>query len=222
MKSIIVAVTRETDPTKTILYESLKSLKERGVKFSAHFYTQNTQGLSQVYNRAISELVDYDCIVFVHDDVYIDDAFIFDKIEDGFQEYDIVGVAGGLDPVIKAPALWHLMTKRENWKGAVAHFNPDMKQIGVTSFGPMPAVVTILDGVFLAVNRLKCTKAGWKFNENYTFHHYDVASTLDATRKGLVCGVLPIHIIHKSPGLGDINDTTFVENQRRFLNEYQL
>lgn len=222
MKSIIVSVTRETDPTKTLLYESLKSLKEKGVKFSAHFYTQNTQGLSQVYNRAINELTNYDCIVFVHDDVYIDDAYIFDKIKDGFQEYDIIGVAGALDPVIKAPALWHLMTKRENWRGAVAHFIPNMMQIGVTSFGPMPAVVTILDGVLLAVNRSKTLKASWKFNENYTFHHYDVSSTLDATRKGLVCGVLPIHIVHKSPGLSDINDATFVENQRRFLSEYQL
>jgi len=118
MNTLIVCATKEQDPIKTLLYESLKPLKEMGIKFHAEFYTSNSKGLSKVYNDTI--YVDtskkgtvYDCYMFVHDDVYIDDAFVFDKIEDSFQEYDILGVAGASNPEIKSPALWHLMTKKE-------------------------------------------------------------------------------------------------------------
>jgi len=226
MNTLIVCATKEQDPIKTLLYESLKPLKEMGIKFHAEFYTSNSKGLSKVYNDTIygdtsKKGTVYDCYMFVHDDVYIDDAFVFDKIEDSFQEYDILGVAGASNPEIKSPALWHLMTKKEEWRGAAGHFSPDNSQIAITSFGPMPAKVDILDGVFLAVNAEKIIKAGWKFNENYTFHHYDIASTIDAKKKGLRCGVVPIHIIHKSPGLRDINDPLFQESQRKFLQEYR-
>ena len=226
MKTLVVCATKESDPSKTLLYESLKALKEKGIKFQAEFYTSNTDGLSKVYNNAIYNDISkkdawYDCYVFVHDDVYIDDAFVFDKIEDGFQEYDIIGVAGALNPVVREPALWHLMSKREDWRGAAGHFSPDNSQIAITSFGPMPSKVDVIDGVFLAVNRAKAIKAQWRFNENYTFHHYDISSTLDAGKRGLVCGVLPIHIVHKSPGLMDMNEPRFQENQMKFLNEYK-
>ena len=226
MKTAIVVASKEDKAEDTLIYQSLVPLKSTSQKFTAHFYLNNTDGLSVVYNKATTEILssekgkDTDCILFVHDDAYIDDAFIFDKIEDGFSVYDIVGVAGAKSPVIKQPALWHLMTERQNWRGFAAHFASDMGTIGMTSFGPTPDRVDILDGVLLGVNVRKCREAGWKFNENYTFHHYDISSTIDASRKGLVCGTLPIHIIHRSPGLRDLNDPLFQQSQQQFLKEY--
>lgn len=226
MKTAIVIASKKNKAEDTLIYQSLVPLKSLERDFTAHFYLNNTRGLSEVYNEATSKILsdeknkNVDCILYVHDDVYIDDAFVFDKIEDGFSLYDIIGVAGAKNPVVKQPALWHLMTDRKDWRGFAAHFAPNMKVIGMTSFGASPDSVDILDGVFLAVNIKRVKEAGWCFNENYTFHHYDISSTLDAAKKNLVCGVLPIHIIHQSPGLRDINDTVFQESQKRFLKEY--
>jgi hypothetical protein len=63
-------------------------------------------------------------------------------------------------------------------------------------------------------------KSNWKFNENYSFHHYDIASCIDANKKKLKLGVYPIWTIHKSPGLLDPASKTFLENQEKFIEEY--
>lgn len=112
------------------------------------------------------------------------------------------------------------MCGRENLRGAAGHFLPDNNAIHITAFGPSPARVALLDGLLLAVNSKKVAAAGWKFNENYNFHLYDIASCIDANKKKLKCGVLPIHVIHQSPGLRDYNDPTFQKNQNQFLKEY--
>lgn len=219
MNTIIISATRERDIQKTLLYKSLLPLKSKAT-FDFFFFTENKDGLSVVYNKAIAQFKDYDCIVFTHDDVYLDDAFFVDKIEDGFSEYDIIGVAGGYAPKLQDPALWHLMCKSENLRGSAGHFSRGSEDIFITSFGTTPARVTLLDGVFLGVNMQKVKQTGWKFNENYDFHLYDLSSCLDANAKKLKLGVLPIHIIHQSPGLSDINNPTFQKNNKQFLKEY--
>lgn len=224
MNTLIVSATRtpaETSHT-TIFGQSLKSLLDLGVKFDVMFEHDNRNGLSQVYNKYLKTFGEkYDCIVFVHDDVYIDDALFINKIEEGFNEgYDIVGTAGGINPIIKAPTLWHIMCGQGNLRGAVSHFNEENSQIWVTSFGPMPSRVTLLDGLFLAINTKRILEVNWKFNENYDFHLYDLASSLDANKKKLKLGVLPIHLVHKSPGLSNLNNETFQRNQAKFLKEY--
>ena len=219
MKTIIVSATREKDIQKTLLYQSLLPLKSKA-SFDFFFFSENKDGLSKVYNKALQTFVDYDSIVYIHDDVYLEDAFFVDKIEDGFTQFDIIGVAGGINPTLKAPVLWHIMCGRENLRGAAGHFSKDRNQIHITSFGAMPARVALLDGLFLAVNRSKALASNWKFNENYDFHLYDLASCIDANKCRLRLGVLPIHLTHASPGLMDINDPIFVKNQKQFLNEY--
>jgi hypothetical protein len=106
-----------------------------------------------------------------------------------------------------------------NLRGAVSHLIPN-GQSHVTPFGPSPERVAIIDGVFMSVNVKKVRSVGWKFNENYDFHHYDISSSLDANKKKLKLGVAPIHLIHSSPGLRDFNDITFQKNQAQFLKEY--
>jgi hypothetical protein len=72
----------------------------------------------------------------------------------------------------------------------------------------------------MSISTRRVLDAGWKFNENYTFHHYDLSSCLDANKKKLRLGVIPILTYHNSPGLRDLNDKTFTENQAKFLQEY--
>jgi hypothetical protein len=211
--------TRSQDPKSTLAYKSLSEINQGDI----HYSSNNSQGLSVRYNEMIDKHIkDYDYIVFVHDDVQVDDFNIKNKLTKAHEQFDIVGLAGGLNPVIQKPALWHLMCggfQGNNLRGAVAHFaNND--QIFMTNFGPTPCRVAILDGLFLSVNIKKAASTEWRFNENYSFHHYDIASCLDANQKKLKLGVFPIWVAHRSPGLLSINDKTFTDSQEKFIREY--
>lgn len=222
MKTLIVSATKGEQYKDTLLSQSIEAIASKGISIEIEFITNNSTGLSKVYNQSIERYAkEYDCIVFAHDDLYLDDAFIIDKLRDGFDfGYDIIGLAGGINPTIKAPTLWHIMCSRENLRGAVAHFTEDGSNLFVSSFGTCKSRVTVLDGLFLAVNTKRILETGWKFNENYDFHLYDLASCLDANKLKLKMGVLPIHVVHTSHGLLDINDPVFVKNQTQFLKEY--
>lgn len=220
MKIALYSATRNSIET-TPFFKSTARLQDHvHISYAEH----NTTGLSKLYNAFIDKCKDqYDYIVFVHDDVYIDDLDICSKLETAHQQFDIVGLAGGVNPVIQSPALWHLMCGgfgMHNLRGAVAHNIPATDQVHMTSFGPTPARVAIIDGLFISVKTAAIKRTDWKFNENYTFHHYDIASSLDANKKKLTIGVAPIWVIHKSPGLLDMGNKMYTASQNTFLREY--
>jgi hypothetical protein len=72
----------------------------------------------------------------------------------------------------------------------------------------------------MSVNVRKTEKVNWRFNENYTYHHYDLSSCIDANTLRLKLGVIPILTYHNSPGLRSLEDETFCKNQKQFLEEY--
>jgi len=222
----LVVCTKQLDFKKTLVYESLTTLDGLDDPYSSidyvHYYTNNKEGLSKRYNQFLNENgEDYDIVVFVHDDVFIDDGKLALKLIQAHETYDIVGVAGGVNPQIKEPALWHIMCGGfgSNLRGFAGHYLPQ-GGVAITSFGSTPGRVAIADGLFLSVNTKRVQETGWKFNENYTFHHYDIASCLDANKLKLKIGVCPILLYHKSPGLKSLSDTLFLENQAKFLKEY--
>lgn len=228
MTFAIISCTQQADYKQTLLYKSLAKLEKTNnlqLLDKLKFYTQNKRGLCTAYNDSLirdSENVIKDIMIFAHDDISVDDAGFISKLEEGHKIYDIIGVAGGLNPTLKAPALWHIMCggfQGGNLRGFAGHYLPD-GTTSITNFGPSPARVAVIDGAFMSVNVKKVHDAGWKFNENYTFHHYDLSSCIDANKKKLKVGVVPILTYHNSPGLRDINDKTFVENQTKFLKEY--
>ena len=139
--------------------------------------------------------------------------------------FDIVGLAGCLKPVIKTPALWHLMSSRENHRGGVYHpvaIDDVTQPVRYSSFGFTPARVTIIDGLFIAINLKVALNKKWSFNENYAYHHYDIASCIDANMKQMKIGVAPIHAIHQSAGLSSTNDTRWRESEAKFLAQYAV
>jgi len=222
----IVSCTQQSDYKQTLLYKSLKQL-EKSCNISlidkVHFITENKLGLSEAYNTFMHANDTYEHILFVHDDMWIDDAGFITKLHEGHKMYDIIGLAGGISPTLKAPALWHLMCggfQGGNLRGFAGHYHSDNKITSITNFGFSPARVAIIDGAFMSVNVKQTKKVNWKFNENYTYHHYDISSCLDANKLKLKIGVVPILTYHGSPGLRDLNDKVFNENQSKFLKEY--
>ena len=223
----IVSCTTQENDQQTLLRQSITQLTEdsdpHAIFDYAYFFANNTKGLSKRYNEFLDHHgEDYDIVVFVHDDVYLDDGKIRQKLIAAHEQYDIVGVAGGVNPTIQEPALWHLMCGGfgPNLRGFAGHYLPD-RSIAITNFGPTPARVALADGVFLSVNTKKIKQANWRFNENYTFHHYDIASCLDANKAKLKIGVWPILLYHMSPGLRSLSNPVFLENQAKFIKEYR-
>lgn len=169
---------------------------------------RNTQGLAKTYNEcldlAIKEKFDY--VMFIHDDVHLEHD-PRPKLENLFQEYDIVGVAGCSKAEIKSPALWHLMGGGfggGNLHGAVAHGNADRKHM--TSFGAYPQRVVMIDGVFMAFNRKAIETV--RFDEDCPsgFHFYDLNLCARALEKGLKIGVGDVMITHESSGLREFTE----------------
>ena len=186
---------------------------------------QNKSGLSAAYNRKLQEYAGSGVkfLVFVHDDVYIDDLKLADKLEVAWGRlgYQIIGAAGTTQAQVRDPSLWHLMSSRSDHRGFVQHFLEN-GLVHCTSFGPTPSEVVVIDGLFMAVHLPSVLEKGWQFNENYEFHHYDIASCLDAVAKGVKIGVYPIYMIHESPGLESASEPVWAASNRRFLQEYGM
>ena len=51
-------------------------------------------GLPQVYNSAIEQAAEDEILLFVHDDVYIHDWFLPQRLAEGLQHWDVVGLGG--------------------------------------------------------------------------------------------------------------------------------
>ena len=225
-KLVLISCTRKTQEERGTLplYRSyMDGLNTPNIKLDMTW--ENKDGISSVYNKKIKEYSDTDVefLVCVHDDVYIDDLKIYEKLSAAKTKlnYDIVGLAGGLNPKISDAALWHIMTDRSQQRGEVAHPAGQQNQTMTTAFGPTPSRVAIADGLFLALHLPSIKKTNWKFNEKYKFHHYDIASCIDANRMGIRIGVYPIHVIHSSPGLMSIHDKNWSESNKTFINEYR-
>lgn len=221
MRKILVVTCSKGDGKQSMLVQSLNELKD---DVTVVINANNKTGLSQAYNKQLTadNLIKHDIVLFVHDDVYIDDLKLKGKLYTAMNQlkYDIVGLAGSSSISITKPCLWHLMSKPQNMSGSVSHPVNDSSQLGVTSFGPWPARCLVVDGLFIAVNLKRALEKGWKFNESFKFHHYDLSSCLDANVLKLKTGTFPIHVTHASPGLRDINDKHFQESQTIFYDQY--
>ena len=185
----------------------------------------NKEKLCVVYNRMIQKYMDsHEIICFVHDDVYIDDLRVESKLKKAFSEkgYDVVGLAGGKYPVIRSPALWHMMCERHNLRGAVAHPS-ETGSIFMTSFGTTPDEVDLIDNLFMTFRtKLFRINPNFRFDESNPCHtHYtDLDICMQAKKYNYKLGIWPIWTIHASPGLRDYNDETFQKGQKWFLDKW--
>ncbi len=224
LKTVIVACSRSSQLSREELLIA-QSFDHGGLDRVAtlDIVWENSEGLSKVYNRKMDQYAAsaVEFIVFVHDDVYIDDLKIVEKLSTAHHSlgYDIVGVAGAAALNVAYPSLWHLMSEPKDRRGYVSHFAKP-GQVVCSSYGGTPSRVVVADGLFLAVHLPTAVGKGWKFNENYDFHHYDLSSCLDAVGLGLRLGVYPIHLIHDSPGLDSLANPRWKASDQKFLSEY--
>lgn len=163
---------------------------------------QNKAGLPSIYNRAITPALRDAVLVFVHDDVWIDDVFFVQHLLQGLAQYDVVGLAGNRRCLPEAPA-WSFKNDGMAWdsdylSGVVCH---GPKPFGPPSvYGPVPSEVALLDGVLLAARCSTLLDAGVRFDERFDFHFYDLDFCRTARAAGLRLGTFSSGVTHVSGG----------------------
>lgn len=178
---------------------------------------ENKEGLPKVYNKFINEKYKDQKLIFVHDDVIIDDLFWEEKLDIAFEKLDIVGLAGSKKCDLTRPPAWHLMSDKQDHVGEVAHSHNKISW--TTCFGPTNSRALLLDGLFLAVNTKKLLESKTFFDERFSFHHYDITFCLKANQNKLKMGVAPIKVTHF--GLGDsMNSSEWFQSAESFKKHY--
>ncbi len=202
-----VSATRRTEDdfwAASALGRSLRRLEpdERWVPRVAF---ENRRGLPEVFNERIRLQTEHDILVFLHDDVWIDDFFVVDHLLEALDEFHVVGVAGNRRRVPGQPA-WAFVQgapgltwdERANLSGGVAH---GAHACGAVSlYGPAPAECELLDGVFIGARRSTLLQHEVLFDPAFAFHFYDVDLCRTARLRGLRLGTWPIALTHQSGG----------------------
>lgn len=167
----------------------------------------NTNALAEHYNAAIESAAPEDVLVFLHDDVRVDDWMFAQRLEEALAQFDVVGVAGNrrvqprqvtwyLQPESTEPGVASLWD--HGWlSGAICHgAGPGRLSV----YGPSPQPVRLIDGVFIAARAKRLQLSNVRFDPSLAFHFYDLDFSLSAHQAGLRLGTWPIALTHASGG----------------------
>ena len=186
----------------------------------------SARGLSEIFNQALDSADPGTDLVFLHDDVYLNDWFLGAHVAAALERFDIVGVAGSANPDPAQPS-WGLQFDADlnplGWQpelrrsGAVNHFDYGCPE--VTVYGPTPLPCALLDGVFLAARASLLQQRGVRFDNRFKFHCYDLDFCRSALEKQLRLGTWPIAVTHNSGG--NYSSSAFKESARLYLDKWR-
>lgn len=211
------------------LLQSLSKMTLDEVDVRVFVFFSNVSGLSSCYNRAIDEIrrVEIEIpkfIVFVHDDITLNDCFFFDKVINS--KFDVIGAVGGCYwgipsgfPIDAKPLIW---TTATCGKGASGFMNHDLKNgyFLPSSYGVAPQQTATLDGSIIIFTR-KAIESGLRWDEQFNFHWYDMDICFSAHRLGLKVGTANLLLTHESVG-GSVVQPEFLDSQRKFISKWKL
>jgi hypothetical protein len=167
-------------------------------------FPSNSSGLPSVYNTTLRESVDDPAVlVFVHDDVHLLDFYWPERVLEGLNRFDIIGLAGNVRRIPRQPSWFFLDDKLtrdvpENLCGVIAHGKHWPAPISY--YGAPSREVKLMDGVMLAAKSEVLLGNGLLFDEQFDFHFYDLDFCRQAECFGLHMGVWPIQVMHESEG----------------------
>lgn len=164
---------------------------------------ENRRGLPDIFNERISASNHHEALVFIHDDVWIDDYFLADHVIEGLKSYDVIGLAGNRRRIQNQPTWLYIndeftLDDETNLSGSVAHAAHPFGAI--VFYGSVPAECELLDGVFLAAKKSTLIDNEILFDPIFDFHFYDMDFCRTARMKKLRLGTWPICITHQSAG----------------------
>jgi GT2 family glycosyltransferase len=186
-------------------------------------YYNNRKPLPVCYNDAVASALDSEeTFVFVHDDVFILDFFWIETLHQGFEKFDVLGLAGNKRRVPRQPG-WAFIDEKLTWdhpsnlSGRVGHGTQFPCQL--TNFGEVGQQCKLLDGVLLAIKKSTLRKNDIRFDERFDFHFYDLDFCRQAEMHDLRIGTIPLCVIHESEG--HPNSPQWKENYERYLMKWK-
>jgi GT2 family glycosyltransferase len=202
----VVAATRQDEAgfRETALGQSLRRLGDP--RIVARIAFSNHRPLGAVYNEALDRASEHDIVVFMHDDVWLEDYFFVERIASGLKQFDVIGVTGNTHRRAGQLAWSFVSDPRvaddaKYLSGRVAQGELPCGRI--LYFGPSPAQCELLDGVLLASRRSALDARKVRFDPAFAFHFYDMDFCRAATEAGMRLGTWPVCITHQSPGSFD-------------------
>ncbi len=113
----VVSATRMTEEAfwrDSALGQSLQQHMAKDGCISAQVVFENRRGLSEIFNARIAQAPDNALLVFVHDDVWLEDANFTENVLAGLSQFDVIGVAGNKRRLPKQPA-WAFINTNFVW-----------------------------------------------------------------------------------------------------------
>ncbi|WP_322031652.1 tetratricopeptide repeat protein [Paraburkholderia sp. J76] len=212
---------REDFPSATALGRSL-NLYAHLANVELQLFDSNTRGLSTIYNAAIDDAKQNPAVlVFIHDDVWLNDFFWTERIRESLARFDVVGLAGNRRRTPRQPS-W-AFTPGMQWdeqqylSGTVGHGKGFPCNVA-SNFGPSGQECKLLDGLMLIADSDTLSRSGLRFDEQFQFHFYDLDFCRDAELKGLSMGTWPISVVHESGGA--VGTPSWREGYDRYLRKY--
>jgi len=215
MRDLLVFSCTRSAKDRTRLYRSLGKL---GID-RYYFDEDNTAGLSARYNKFFEEHAGgSEIAILAHDDVSIEDVFVREKLSEGAKKFAIQGLAGAatFQLQLEHPQTMWIRAPKDHLSGAVEHVYEDGRTLW-SVYGPVPKRCAVLDGAFLAVDLSAI--GSLRFDEQFTFHFYDLDFCLEAARHSLSLGTVNVHANHASHGEFTCRD--FFDAQERFRTKWQ-
>jgi GT2 family glycosyltransferase len=197
-------LTRDEFWEKSALALSLKRI-ECDARWVPRVAFENRRGLPEVFNERIRAESEHDILVFLHDDLWLDDFFVVDHLVEALDEFHVVSVVGNRRRVPRQPSWAHSHITTEfvwddpaNLSGGIAHGKEPWSVVNL--FGETPAECELLDGVFMAARRSTLLEHDVLFDPIFQFHLYDLDFCRTARSRGLKLGTWPIALTHQSLG----------------------
>lgn len=205
---VVSATRRSRDDfwTHSALGCSLKRFSQ-DPRIICHIEYENRCGLPEIYNRAIHSDSPADMLVFIHDDVWLEDLFWVERVAEACHRYDVVGLAGNTSRGPMQPAWCFVWGEHEgvfqlddirHLSGSIAHG----KERGgsITKLGAAGVACELIDGVFIAARKAALLNRNVAFDPRFKFHFYDLDFCREVRSKGMTIGTWPISVTHQSEG----------------------
>lgn len=219
----IVSGTRASEAnfvTATALGRSLWKFRSHP-NLEVEIYFDNSRSLGDIYNQSIRNAEDNHAIlVFLHDDVYLEDLRWTSKAGRALRKVDLVGVAGNRRRLPRQPN-WAFVDAAFAWdeprnlSGAVWYGEPPGT---VSRFGPSRQDCKLLDGVMLISDSRTLHRHGLRFDPQFAFHFYDLDFCQQAEWRGLKMGTANIKLVHQS--VGAFGSAAWLAAYERYLQKY--
>lgn len=238
----VVATRRKSDDEELPIVKFLKRINVHDeYKIDLNVVFENKRGLSSVYNGYIEDEKTrtagdgaHDFLVFVHDDIWIGDVFLFEKIISASKYFDVIGVCGGKGWESygdgNLPIIWTHASRGKGLSGFMAHAADESqsrvkheityngRSIFSTNYGNSPSRTLTLDGCFICFTR-NAVKSGLTFDEAFKFHFYDMDVCFSAFLKNIKVGTAPVLLTHESLG-ESVSQPQFMESQKMFMKKW--